>query len=261
MDAFIRELIHHGKQSFPIHVKIDTGMKRLGFEIKDLQKVCEILSAQPEVVVKSIYSHLSDADNRRDKRFTEHQIKQFEQATQLMAKQLNYYFDQHIVNSEGIANYPEAQYSMVRLGIGMYGISSHPAYKRRLQPVLKWNSSISQIKSLNKGESVGYGRSFIAEKTMKIAIVPVGYADGFRRSLSNGHGGVYIKETFCPTLGRVCMDMIMVDVTSIDAKEGDAVEIIGKHQTLEKLAVTMDTIPYEVMTGISKRVHRVYVED
>lgn len=261
LDQFIKELIFHGQSAYPIHLKLDTGMKRLGFEIKDLPRVCEILQAQPEIRVKSVYSHLADSDNRRDKRFTEHQIKQFHQGTQLLNQHLNYHFDRHILNSEGIANYPNAQYDMVRLGIGMYGISSSPSLKQKLQPVLKWLSAVSQIKELSKGESVGYNRTFIAEKSTKIAIIPVGYADGFRRNLSNGKGGVYIHETFCPTVGRVCMDMIMVDVTKIHVKEGDRVEIIGLKQPIEKFAAQMETIAYEVMTSISKRVHRVYLEE
>jgi alanine racemase len=261
LDQFIKELIFHGQTAYPIHLKLDTGMRRLGFELKDIPRVCEILQAQPEIRVKSVYSHLADSDNRRDKRFTEHQIKQFHQATQLLNHQLNYHFDRHILNSEGIANYPNAQYDMVRLGIGMYGMNSNPILKLKLQPVLKWLSAVSQIKELSKGESVGYSRTFIADKPTKIAIIPVGYADGFRRNLSNGKGGVYIHETFCPTIGRVCMDMIMVDVTKLHVKEGDKVVIIGGQQTIEKFATEMDTIPYEVMTSISKRVHRVYLEE
>ena len=244
-----------------MHLKIDTGMKRLGFELHEIQQVCEVLSAQPEIRIRSVYSHLADSDNRRDKRFTEHQIKHFKQAAHVLSKHVNYHFDCHILNSEGIANYSAAQFDMVRLGIGMYGITGHPQLKLKLQPVLKWMSAVSQVKHLKKGESVGYSRTFIAEKDARIAVIPVGYADGFRRSLSNGKGGVYIHETFCPTVGRVCMDMIMVDVSKIHVKEGDKVEIIGSKQTIEKFATAMETIPYEVMTSISKRVHRVYLED
>ncbi len=261
LDQFIKELIFQGQIDYPVHLKLDTGMKRLGFELSDIARVCEIIKAQPEIKIKTVYSHLSDADNRRDKRFTQHQIQKFNQATHLLNQQLNYHFDRHIQNSEGIANFPEAQFEMVRLGIGMYGISSNPMVQMKLQPVMKWFSSISQIKTLMKGESVGYNRSFIAEKEMKIAVIPVGYADGFRRSLGNGKGGVVIHGTVCPTVGRVCMDMIMVDVTKLHAKEGDKVEIIGSKQTIQKFADAMNTIPYEVMTSISKRVHRVYLED
>ena len=261
LDEFVKELILQGKTAYPIHIKLDTGMRRLGFEIKDLPRIADLLKAQPEIVIKSVYSHLADADNRRDKRFTEHQIAQFTYACEYLAQRLQQSFLRHILNSEGTSNYPTAQFEMVRLGIGMYGISSNPAVKRKLQPVLKWISAVSQVKTIRKGESVGYSRTFIADKEYQIAIVPVGYADGFRRSLSNGKGSVYIHGKQCPTLGRVCMDMIMVDVTGKKAKEGDAVEIIGKHQTIEQFATAMDTISYEVMTGIAKRVHRIYLED
>ena len=261
LDHFIKELIFQGQTDFPIHLKLDTGMKRLGFELQDIPRVCEILQAQPEIRVKSVYSHLADADNRRDKRFSEHQIQRFNQAVYTLSQNLNYLFDRHILNSEGVANYPNAQFEMVRMGIGMYGLSSNPTVKQKLKPVMRWISAISQVKTLAKGDSVGYGRTFIAEKETKIAIIPVGYADGFKRSLSNGQGGVFIQDKFCPTVGRVCMDMIMVDVSKLQVKEGDRVEIIGENQTIEKFAENMQTIAYEVMTSISKRVHRVYLEE
>lgn len=261
LDQFIKELIFQGQTDFPIHLKLDTGMKRLGFELQDVPRVFEILQAQPEIRVKSVYSHLADADNRRDKRFSEHQIQRFNQAVYTLSQTLNYTFDRHILNSEGVANYPNAQFEMVRMGIGMYGLSSNPTVKQKLKPVMRWISAISQVKIMAKGESVGYGRTFIAEKETKIAIIPVGYADGFKRSLSNGQGGVFIQDKFCPTVGRVCMDMIMVDVSKLQVKEGDRVEIIGENQTIEKFAENMQTIAYEVMTSISKRVHRVYLEE
>jgi Alr-MurF fusion protein len=261
LDGFIRELILHGRSNYPIHLKLDTGMRRLGFELKELGQVCDVLKAQPEVYVKSVYSHLADADNRRDKRFTLHQIAQFAHACTQLQQRLNYSFLRHILNSEGVSNYPEAQFDMVRLGIGMYGISSNPAVKRKLQPVISWITAVSQVKQLKKGDSVGYGRTFIAQEAMEIAILPVGYADGYRRSLSNGKGLVYINGKACSVVGRVCMDMIMVNVTNKKVKEGDRVELIGKHYSIEKLAEAMGTIAYEVMTGISRRVNRVYLEE
>jgi alanine racemase len=261
LDLFIKELILKGKTAYPVHLKIETGMKRLGIENNELPQIVEMLHAQPEIVVKSIYSHLAESDNRRDKRFTEHQVQRFNEAKHYLKSQLNYSFDAHILNSEGIANYPAAQMSMVRLGIGMYGVSGHPQIKQKLKPVIGWYSVISQIKKVKKGESVGYSRSFIAPSDMMIAIVPVGYADGYRRSLSNGKGKVFIQGVACSILGRVCMDMVLVDLGKLSIKEGAKVEIIGAQQSLEELATQMDTIPYEVMTGISKRVHRIYIEE
>jgi len=260
LDAFIKEAILQGVTAYPIHIKLDSGMKRLGFEPEDATQVLQIIQSQPEVHVKSIYTHLADADNRRDKRFTSLQVQRFMVFTTEFAEGLAYSFDRHVLNSDGIANYAAAQFEQVRIGIGMYGVSSHPNLKRSLRPVLSWSSTVSQVKHVNKGESVGYGRTFRAKDAHVLAVIPVGYADGFARCLSNGKGGVFIKNTFCPTVGRVCMDMIMVDVTGLEVKAGERVEIIGKQQTLEDLALAMDTIPYEVMTGIADRVHRIYIE-
>ena len=259
LDQFIKELIVEGKVDYPIHLKLNTGMTRLGFEISEVGQLIESFQAQPEVKIKSVYSHLSDSDNLDSKEFTYLQIQRFEEGCNELIKQLNYSFDRHLLNSEGVSRFPEAQYEMVRLGIGMYGYSSNPLLKTQLQAAIFWKSSISQLKVIGAGESIGYGRTFIADKNIEIAIIPVGYADGFRRSLSNGKGGVYIRDKFCEVLGRVCMDMIMVNVSGINAKEGDPVEIIGYNQSMENFALLMETIPYEVMTSFSRRVHRVYL--
>ena len=259
LDQFIKELIFLDKTDYPIHLKVNTGMMRLGFEVAEISQVMEILQAQPEVKIKSVYSHLADSDNSKELEFTNIQIKRFEKAWMKIQEYINYPFDRHILNSEGVSRFPDAQYEMVRLGIGIYGYSSNPEFKKKIQPAISWNSSISQIKKIRKGESVGYGRAFIADSEMKIAVIPVGYADGFRRSLSNGKGSVFILDKCCKVLGRVCMDMIMVDITDVDCLPGTPVEIIGKNQTMEQFASKMDTIPYEVMTSFSKRVHRVYV--
>jgi len=234
-------------------------MNRLGFELTEIGKVIETIKAQPEIKIKSVFSHLADADNIKSSDFTNYQIQQFDEAVNQICSQINYPIEKHLLNSEASAEYKEYQYDMVRLGIGVYGFASHPEIKKQLIPAVKWKSSISQIKNINPGDSVGYSRSFIASQKMTIAIVPVGYADGFRRSLSNGLGGVYIKEQFCPVVGKVCMDMIMVDITALDCKVGESVEIIGENQSMEEFSKKMDTIPYEVMTNFSKRVHRVYL--
>ncbi len=260
LDIFIKELIMEGKTNFPIHIKLNTGMTRLGFEISEIPQLIETLQAQPEVKVKSVYSHLADSDNLESSDFTNLQIKQFKKGCSKIELALNYSFDRHLLNSEAVSRFPEAQFEMVRLGIGMYGYSSNPEFKAKLNDSIFWKSSVSQIKTIQSGDSVGYGRTFIADKEMKIAIIPVGYADGFRRSLSNGKGSVWIKGSRCIVIGRVCMDMIMVDVTSLLIQEGENVEIIGHKQTMNDFALQMETIPYEVMTSFSKRVHRVYIE-
>jgi alanine racemase len=261
LDELLRELIFQGVQNFPIHVKIDTGMKRLGFDFKELPRLMEVIQAQPEIAIKGVYSHLADSDNRRDKRFTDLQIRRFVDACNYISANYAEKFITHLLNSEGIANFPEAQFNMVRIGIGMYGVSSNPTNAKKLRPVVSWKSTVSQVKQIHKGESVGYSRSFVADKNMEIAIVPVGYADGFSRSLSNGVGSVVINGQMCNLVGRVCMDMIMVDVTKKFVKTGDRVELIGDKITLSQFAEKMQTISYEVLTSISKRVHRTYIEE
>ncbi|MCO5261045.1 MAG: alanine racemase [Crocinitomicaceae bacterium] len=260
LDDFISECIYQGIHDYPIHLKIDTGMHRLGFELEQLDAVLEIIQSQPEVKIKSAYSHLAESDNARDKRFTEHQIKLFSLAVQKVRQVIEYPFEQHILNSPGIENYANVGFSMARLGIGMYGVSSNPVFKRKLEPVISWYSVVSQVKKVVAGQSIGYSRSHFCKTDTIVATIPVGYADGLRRSLSNGVGYLTINGVKCPIIGRICMDMVMVDATKAKVKVGDEVEIIGPNCSLEKMAELQQTIPYEVMTSISERVHKVYVE-
>ncbi|MES2556519.1 MAG: alanine racemase [Bacteroidota bacterium] len=260
LDAFITALIHLGEHNYPIHLKFDTGMHRLGFAPEEKERLLAAVSAQPEIHVKGIYSHLADADNRTDTSFTEQQIAVFEQLKTYVGTQLQYPFLAHLVNSEGALHFPDAQYDMIRLGIVLYGYTGDPKVQPELQPGIAWKSAVSQVKNIHAGDVVGYGCSFEATSDMQIAVIPVGYADGFRRSLSNGKGCVYIHGNRCEVIGRVCMDMIMVNVTGLHVLENDEVEIIGEHQTMLDFAASMETIPYEVMTGLSQRMHRVYVE-
>ena len=255
LNSFITELIHQGKMHHPIHIKLETGMNRLGFSQDQLPALIDLIKGQPEIYIKSIYSHLAESD-REESSFTRGQIDVFNICADQLDNEFSYTIMRHILNSTGIQNYPEAQLDMVRLGIGMYGVSTNEF----LRPALSWYSSISQIKQVEAGQSVGYSRSFIADTSMHIAIIPVGYADGFRRTLGQGKGGVYIQDKFCPTVGNVCMDMIMVDVSSLVVSQGERVEIIGKHQTIEDFAQKLGTIPYEVMTSFSRRVHRMFVD-
>lgn len=260
LDDFIKVLIREGIENYPVHLKFDTGMRRLGFEERDLDELISILQTQPEIKLQSVYSHLADADNAADATFTLLQIMRFSAIIRYLDTVISYPYMKHLANSEAVANFPSIHLDMVRLGIGMFGYSSNAQIQQALQSVISWKSVVTQVKSIEAGESVGYGCNFVAQQPMKIAVIPVGYADGFRRMLSNGAGSVVINREFCPVVGNVCMDMIMVDVTSVNVKEGDAVEIIGEHQSLSSFALKMHTIPYEVLTSISSRVHRVYVE-
>jgi alanine racemase len=260
LDDFIKTLIREGIENYPVHLKFDTGMRRLGFEFSDLDEVLAILQTQPEIKLQSVYSHLADADNQSDATFTLHQIKKFNDIVSYLDNAISYTYIKHLANSEAIGNYPSAHFDMVRLGIGMYGYSTNPKVHNLLQEAVAWKSVVTQVKTIQAGESVGYGCNFVAQSAMKIAVIPIGYADGFRRSLSNGVGSVVIQGVHCPVVGNVCMDMTMVDVSAVAVYEGDAVEIIGEHQSLSSYAQKMNTIPYEVLTSVSSRVHRVYVE-
>lgn len=258
LEEFVKELIGSGITKYPVHIKLETGMHRLGFEDNELDQLISYLQSQPEVYIKSVYSHLATADQPNDT-FVKEQADRFRIMSAKLEEALPYPFISHLLNSDGIAHYPELQFDMVRLGIGMYGIAGEKDFRQKLKPSLRWISNISQIKQLNPGDSVGYSRQFVAEQHTVSATIPVGYADGFRRSLSKGIGGVYFNGKFCPTLGNVCMDMIMVDITGLEANEGDLVEIIGQNQTIDAFATRMNTIAYEVMTGFSNRLPRVYI--
>jgi alanine racemase len=259
LDAFIRKLISFGREAYPIHLKLDTGMHRLGFAEKEIPQLIETLIAQPEVAIKSIYSHMACADQPSNP-FNLQQIARFEQMSKSIQETFAYPIFRHLLNSEGAAHFAAAQYDMVRLGIGLFGINHDPDFAKKLKPVLEWKSHISQIKTIAAGDCVGYGCTEKVEGELRIAIIPVGYADGFKRNLGEGKGGVFINGSFCPTIGRVCMDMIMVKI-SAQVQLNDEVEIIGRHQMLNVLANAAQTIPYEILTGIAPRVQRVYVNN
>ncbi|MDX1444646.1 alanine racemase [Lishizhenia sp.] len=256
LEAFIRSLIRFKKTNFPIHIKVETGMNRLGFSEEDLEGLFELLQAQPEVTVKSVYSHLASSDDAASS-FTHKQAKRFAQYKDIFDHKLGANIHYHLLNSSGILNFPEYQYSMVRLGIGMYGYIPH---QNGLKPSLSWYTRISQIKEIEAGETVGYNQSFTANKKMHIATLPIGYSDGLRRVLGHGKGEFFLAGKKVHTLGNICMDMCMIDVTDITCKKGDLVEIIGDNNDIFDLAKASETIVYELMTGISKRVERVYLQ-
>ncbi|MCO5267444.1 MAG: alanine racemase [Brumimicrobium sp.] len=243
---------------FPVHVTFETGMNRLGFNPEEASQVVEILKSKPEISVKGVYSHLADADNS-DETYTLHQIDIFKKIKAIFEQAYTHQILFHILNSEGISKFGNsAAFDMVRLGIGLYGYTS-TAEKDELLPSVRWMTTISQIREVKAGETVGYSRTYQATQTMRVATIRVGYADGFRRILSNGVGVVYIHGQACPVVGNVCMDMTMVDVTHVDCIIGDEVELLGKHISMQTFAQKLGTIPYEVMTGISKRVSRIYL--
>ncbi|MGM0478224.1 MAG: alanine racemase [Bacteroidota bacterium] len=257
LNAFIDYLDAKGLEDYPIHLTFETGMNRLGFYPDDVPQIIETVKKTKVVRIKSVYSHLADADNEETD-YTKGQIDRFSAIREPFLAEFEQPIIFHILNSEGASIFgKEAGFDMVRLGIGVFGYTSR-AEKDELLPCLKWKTTISQIKTIEPGETVGYGRTFKAKSMMKIATLRIGYADGFRRSLSNGSGEVFINGQRCPVVGNVCMDMTMVDVSNVDCKPGDEVEIIGEHITMQEFSAKLGTIPYEVMTSINKRVARVY---
>jgi len=258
LDAFVRHLILIRHQTpHPIHVKIDTGMHRLGFEHHEIGKLIGYLKSQPEVRVSSVLTHLAASDNSSHDQFTHQQIDTFDRIANQLIAGLNYPIYKHVTNTAGITRFPAAHFDMVRLGIGLYGIGE----LETLSTTSTLSTTITQIKQIKKGDSVGYDRSYVAEQNMTIGVIPIGYADGFRRNMSNGKGKVWINGHLSPVVGNVCMDMAMIDLSQIDAKPGDYVEVFGKNLSIVQLSEYQDTIPYEIMTGVSSRVKRLYIKD
>jgi alanine racemase len=259
--AFLKIAEQKKLKKYPIHIKLDTGMHRLGFEEEQLGDLIATLKENQYVAVKSILSHMATSDDLEHHEFALYQIALFEKMSSLIITKLKIKPIRHILNTSGISNFPKAQYDMVRLGIGLYGISNDPEEQPNLENVGTLKSIISQIRTIDVGESVGYGRRFIATKTTKVATIPIGYADGISRHWGNGVGFVTINDQKAPIIGSICMDMLMVDVSEISCIEGDSVVIFGESPTVIYLAEKLQTIPYEILTGISQRVKRVFYRE
>jgi alanine racemase len=256
--AFLKIAKEKKLNHFPIHIKLDTGMHRLGFEEDSLNELIATLKGNENVQIRSILSHLATSDDLKHRDFTLSQISLFERMSSRIMMELDVNPIRHILNTSGISNYPDSQFNMVRLGIGLYGVSNDPAEQKYLENVGTLKSVISQIRTIGAGESVGYGRKFMAEKPTKVATIPIGYADGISRAWGNGVGFISIKDKKAKILGSICMDMLMVDVTEIDCTEGDSVIVFGESPTVSYIAKKTNTIAYEVLTSISQRVKRVF---
>jgi alanine racemase len=261
LNAFLKITEQKKLKSYPIHIKIDTGMHRLGFQEQDLPLLIETLKNTPSIKVKSILSHLATSDDLENQDFANAQIALFEKLSQAIIKALKIQPIRHMLNTSGISNFGNSQYDMVRLGIGLYGISNDPKEQKYLENVGVLKSVISQIRTIQKGESVGYGRKFIASKPTKIATIPIGYADGISRLWGNELGYIMIRNQKAPIVGSICMDMLMVDCTEINCSEGDKVIIFGENPTVKEIAKKTHTIPYEILTSISQRVKRVFYRE
>lgn len=249
-----------GVKDFPIHIKLDTGMHRLGFMSEELDELAGFLSTCRCVKVKSVYSHLASADEPIHDSFTLEQIGMFSRNADFLTESLGYRPLYHVLNSAGIERFPQYQFDMVRLGIGIYGVSAIPG--NRLCPVASFRCKILQIKTLKKGDgAVGYGRyGKIEPAGTVVATIPVGYADGLDRHLSCGKGSFNVNGRRVPTIGNICMDMTMLDVTGVDVKVGDTVTIFGEDPTVTELAGILGTIPYEILTSVPRRIERIIVK-
>jgi Alr-MurF fusion protein len=250
-----------GKQPMKIHLDLDTGMRRLGFDKEDIEELNELLKKFPHLEVGSIYTHLVASEDESHQAFTMQQFDQFKEMATSIQKNLGYRPLLHALNSAGIVSYPDFQMDMVRLGIGLYGIEGNEKFDDQLKVIGTLKTTISQIKNLDKGETVGYGRKGEMKEAGKIATLAIGYADGYDRRFSNGVGYVLIHSQKAPIIGNICMDMCMVDITGISAREGDEALIYGPGISLTELARKIGTIPYELLTNISSRVKRVYYLD
>ncbi len=255
----LRGLVKAVNTSIGIHLKIDTGMHRLGFNPGDITPLIQIINNTPNIKIKSIFSHLASADDS-DVNFTNQQIKQFDLAAKAITKSLPYKPLLHILNSSGIQNYANYQYDMVRLGIGLYGVGSK-SNQEQLKHISKLTTTISQIREVEAGETVGYSQAGKVTQNSRIATIAIGYADGYDRRFGNGIGSVLINNQFAPVVGNVCMDMTMIDVSNLNVKEGDEVIIFSPELPVNKLADKISTIPYEILTNISERVKRIFIKN
>ncbi len=251
-----------GIKDYPIHIKLDTGMHRMGFIEEELPQLMDILASTDAVKIRSAFSHLATADCPDMNDFTELQLSRFSSYTDYMLKRSQYPFLRHVLNSAGILRYPEHHYDMARLGIGLYGANTlPPEIEKPLAVVSTLRTVIIAIREYQPGETIGYARWGKIERPSKIATLPIGYADGMNRYFGRGNINVLVNGKEAPTIGNICMDACMIDVTGIDCQVGDSVEIFGQNMPLQRLADTLDTIPYEILTSISPRVKRVYYRE
>lgn len=258
LEQFIAFSEENNQKDYPIHLKFNTGLNRLGFSENDISSILEKLSKTKSIKVKSAFSHLAASEDLKEREFTLNQIETFRRISEELTRKLDYKPLFHCCNTSGIINYPQAHFDMVRSGIGLYGFANDKEENKHLKPIGTLKTELSQIHNIQKGESVGYNRGFIAEKSMRSATLPIGHADGIPRSYGKGKGWVMINGKKAPFLGNVCMDMIMVDVTDIECEEGDEAIVFGvSDNTAEELSAAINSIPYELITGISQRVKRV----
>ncbi|MFC2087319.1 bifunctional UDP-N-acetylmuramoyl-tripeptide:D-alanyl-D-alanine ligase/alanine racemase [Bacteroidota bacterium] len=259
LKSLISLLKEKNRANFPIHLKFDTGMHRMGFNPDDSGEIIKILKDEKSIKIRSVFSHLAASDEIQHDAFTREQLVKFVQIRKNFEKAFFYKILFHVLNSAGIERFPEYQYDMVRLGIGLYGISAIPG--KKLAQISTLKSNIIQIKEIDDKETIGYGRKGIAKGKTRIGIIPIGYADGLNRKSGNGNWQVFINHQPASTIGNICMDVSMVDISNLNANEGDEVIIFGEENTVSEMAEKLGTISYEILTSISERVKRVYLKE
>ncbi|WP_418603737.1 alanine racemase [Hwangdonia sp.] len=260
LNEFIAIASAEKQTNYPIHIKFNTGLNRLGFWENDVDYIASKLKESPSVKVTSIFSHLAASEDFNEKAFTLNQIESFKSISENFINTMGYKPMLHVCNTSGLLNYPEAHFDMVRSGIGLYGFGNSDKENKYLKPIATLKTVISQIHSIEKGESVGYNRAFKSDAFLKTATLPIGHADGIGRQYGNGKGFVTINGQKAEIIGNVCMDMIMVNITNIDCKEGDEVIVFDGKHTAENLAETTNSISYELLTAISQRIKRVIIQ-
>ena len=259
LEQFAAVASRHGLISYPVHIKIDSGMHRLGFMPEDIDALAKRIKEQECLRIVSVFSHLAGSEDPELDHFSHHQVEVFLRAAEQIRETIGYHFLRHILNSSGIARFPQYQFEMVRPGIGMYGVGHFEGLDIRIAGCFK--TRISQIKRIRAGEPVGYGCADVSENERIIAILPVGYADGLNRKLGNRNGNLFIKGSRVPIIGNVCMDMCMADITGINADTGDEAEIFGEKISIDEIAAKCQTIPYEILTSIPRRVKRIFFRE
>ena len=260
LEQFDEALRRNAVNNYPVHIKVDTGMNRLGFDKPgELKEVAEFIGKRGTMYIRSVFTHLAASDDSDNDLFTKNQYNLFMKYCQIVTDLFDYKILRHILNSSGIERFPEMELEMVRLGIGLYGASS--GVRGKLRNVATLKTTISQIRSIEPGETVGYGREGKAERPITIAVLPIGYADGLNRRFGNGVGNVLISGVKAPFIGTICMDMCMVDITGLNAREGDRAIIFGEDLPVFEIASALGTIPYEILTSIGHRVKRVYFKE
>ena len=258
LKSFVEIAEEEKQKDYPIHIKFNTGLNRLGFGENDVDHIMSQLNKTTSVKVKSVFSHLAASEESAEKEFTLNQIRKFKKISTELIGKLGYQPMLHMANTSGILNYPEAHFDMVRSGIGLYGFGNSPDENKQLKPIATLKSVISQIHIIKKGESVGYNRAHKSSELAKTATIPIGHADGISRLCGNGKGYVLINDKKALIIGNVCMDMLMVNITHIECNEGDEVIVFDATHTAETLAENVGTISYELLTAVSQRIKRVF---